>query len=139
MKFFILLSLTIIVSITFFSVNNSLVLACTNSSNSSSSNLALQGATEAGSNCGQTLIAPGGLATTIVNIITYVAGVIVIFMVIFAGFKYVTSGGDANKVNSAKNTLLYAIVGVAIIVMAQVIVHYVINTTAGAAVNGWNK
>lgn len=127
MKLFVLMLLTIIVSLTFISANNSLALSCSVNLKPSSK-LALQGATELGGSCsGKTITAPGGLVTTIVNIITYVAGVIVIFMIIFAGFRYITSTGDANKVNSAKNTLLYAIVGIIIIVMAQVIVHYIIN------------
>ena len=127
MKLFVLMLLTIIVSLTFISANNSLALSCSVNLKPSSK-LALQGATELGGSCsGKTITAPGGLVTTIVNVITYVAGVIVIFMIIFAGFRYVTSTGDANKVNSAKNTLIYAIVGIIIIVMAQVIVHYIIN------------
>ncbi len=127
MKLFVLMLLTIIISLTFISANNSLALSCSVNLKPSSK-LALQGATELGGSCsGKTITAPGGLVTTIVNIITYVAGVIVIFMIIFAGFRYITSTGDANKVNSAKNTLLYAIVGIIIIVMAQVIVHYIIN------------
>ncbi len=127
MKLFVLMLLTIIISLTFISANNSLALSCSVNLKPSSK-LALQGATELGGSCsGKTITAPGGLVTTIVNVITYVAGVIVIFMIIFAGFRYITSTGDANKVNSAKNTLLYAIVGIIIIVMAQVIVHYIIN------------
>ncbi len=127
MKLFVLMLLTIIISLTFISANNSLALSCSVNLKPSSK-LALQGATELGGSCsGKTITAPGGLVTTIVNVITYVAGVIVIFMIIFAGFRYITSTGDANKVNSAKNTLIYAIVGIIIIVMAQVIVHYIIN------------
>ena len=127
MKLFVLMLLTIIISLTFISANNSLALSCSVNLKPLSK-LALQGATELGGSCsGKTITAPGGLVTTIVNVITYVAGVIVIFMIIFAGFRYITSTGDANKVNSAKNTLIYAIVGIIIIVMAQVIVHYIIN------------
>jgi hypothetical protein len=48
-------------------------------------------------------------------------------MVIFGGFLYVTSAGDAGKVKKAKDTLLYAAVGLVVIVVARVIVIFVIN------------
>jgi hypothetical protein len=47
-------------------------------------------------------------------------------MIVLSGFKYITSGGDANKVSSAKSSLVYAIIGLVIVVLAQVIVHFVI-------------
>ena len=131
MKLFVLMLLTIIISLTFISANNSLALSCSVNLKPSSK-LALQGATELGGSCsGKTITAPGGLVTTIVNIITYVAGVIVIFMIIFAGFRYITSTGDANKVNSAKNNLIYALIGLAVIVLADTIVSYVISQLKG--------
>ena len=73
-----------------------------------------------------------GLAGDIVNIISLIVGIVAVIMVVIAGFKYVTSGGDSNRVSSAKNTLIYAIIGIAVVVLAQVIVHYVINTSADA-------
>jgi len=51
-------------------------------------------------------------------------------MIIFGGFKYITSGGDAGGVTGAKNTILYAIVGLVIVALAQVIVRFVIGTVA---------
>jgi hypothetical protein len=49
-------------------------------------------------------------------------------MIIIAGFKYITSGGDTNKVASAKSTLTYAIIGIVVVALAQLIVHFVIKT-----------
>ena len=46
-------------------------------------------------------------------------------MIIISGFKYVTAGGDSAKVGSAKNTLIYALVGLVIAALAQFIVHFV--------------
>ena len=54
-------------------------------------------------------------------------------MIIYAGFKYVTSGGESNSVSSAKNTLIYAIIGIIVVVLAQLIVHYVLNTANSVA------
>ncbi len=70
------------------------------------------------------------LATKIVNFFTIIVGAIAIIMVIFGGFRYITSGGDSGKVGSAKNTLIYAVVGLIIVALAQVLVHFVINTAS---------
>jgi hypothetical protein len=65
--------------------------------------------------------------TKAVNIISAVVGVIAVIMIIVGGFKYITSGGDQNKIASAKSTLIYAIIGLVIVALAQIIVHFVIN------------
>jgi hypothetical protein len=72
-----------------------------------------------------------GLAAKAVNIFSIVVGVVAVIMIIYGGFKYITSGGDSNNVSGAKNTLIYAIVGLIIVALAQLIVHYVLNTAAG--------
>ncbi len=72
------------------------------------------------------------LAEKIVNFFTIVVGAIAIIMVIFGGFRYITSGGDSGKVGSAKNTLIYAVVGLIIVALAQILVHFVINTASEA-------
>jgi hypothetical protein len=64
--------------------------------------------------------------TSIINIITSIVGVVALIMILVAGFKYITSGGDANKISSAKSTIIYAIVGLIVAALAQVIVHFVI-------------
>src|SRR4051812_9502310 len=43
----------------------------------------------------------------VVNIISLVIGVIAIIMIIYGGFRYITSGGDSGRVGNAKNTLIY--------------------------------
>ncbi len=67
------------------------------------------------------------IAKTIVNIFSIVVGATAVIMIIYGGFRYITSGGDSNKVGSAKNALIYAIVGLIIVALAQVIVHFVLN------------
>ncbi|MCA9324600.1 hypothetical protein KDA23_00840 [Candidatus Saccharibacteria bacterium] len=66
---------------------------------------------------------------TVVNLLSSIVGVAAVIMIIVSGFKYITAGGDANKVSSAKSTLIYAIVGLVVVAMAQVIVRFVINRT----------
>jgi Type IV secretion system pilin len=74
----------------------------------------------------------GVLASKIVNIFSIVVGAVAVIMIIYGGFRYITSGGDTNKVGSAKNTLIYAIIGLIIVALAQVIVHFVLNTSSNA-------
>lgn len=66
------------------------------------------------------------LVTTIINIFSVVVGIVAVIMIIFGGFKYITSGGDSGNVSSAKNTILFAIVGLIIVAMAQIIVRFVL-------------
>jgi hypothetical protein len=88
----------------------------------------------AGSGTGTAACAPKGgtdslnaLLTKVVNIISGIVGVIAVIMIIFGGFKYITSGGDSNNVSGAKNTIIYAIIGLVIVALAQIIVHFVLN------------
>ena len=67
----------------------------------------------------------GNLITTIINILSVVVGAVSVIMIIIGGFRYVVSNGDSNAVAGAKNTILYAIVGLVIVLFAQVIVRFV--------------
>ena len=67
------------------------------------------------------------IVATVVNILSGIVGVVAVVMIVIAGFKYVTSGGDEGGIRSAKNTLVYAIVGLVIVVLAQSIVAFVLN------------
>ena len=68
-----------------------------------------------------------GIINTVANIIAWAGGVIAIFMIIFSGFRFITAGGDSGKVASARNTIIYAAVGLLVIVIARVIVSLVIS------------
>ncbi len=67
------------------------------------------------------------LISDIVNILSVIVGIVAVIMIIVGGFKYITSGGDSNKVSSAKNTILYAIIGLIIVALAQFIVRFVLS------------
>lgn len=64
-----------------------------------------------------------------INLISLVAGIIAVIMLIVSGFKYITSQGDANQTASAKNSLIYAIVGLVVVALAQFIVQFVLART----------
>ncbi len=63
----------------------------------------------------------------IVNIITVIVGIVAVIMIIINGLKFITSNGDSNNVSSAKNGIIYAIVGLIIVALAQVIVRFVLD------------
>ena len=78
------------------------------------------------------------LAKKVVNIFSIIVGVISVIMIIYAGLRYITSGGESGGVSGAKNTLLYAVIGLIIVVLAQVIVRIVLSqgTSIGNSVTG---
>ena len=75
------------------------------------------------------------LVTLAVNIFSWVIGVVAVFAIIYGGFKYITSAGESGGVTSAKNTILYAIIGLVIVALAQVIVKFVLGNVTGSVAN----
>jgi uncharacterized membrane protein YvbJ len=71
------------------------------------------------------------IAKKIINILSVLVGAVAVIMIIFGGFRYVTSAGNDSNVSAAKNTILYAIVGLIIVALAQVVVHFVLNNLTG--------
>lgn len=62
----------------------------------------------------------------VIDILFYVIGIIAVIMIIVGGIKYTTSNGDSSALTSAKNTILYAVVGLVVALMAYTIVNFVI-------------
>ena len=78
--------------------------------------------------CPSDLFGETGAFRQITNTILYIVGVIAVIMLIIGGIRYVISGGDAKKVTDAKNTVLYAIIGLIIAFLAFAIVNFVITS-----------
>ena len=76
------------------------------------------------------------IVLAVVNWLLFAVGVISVIMLIVGGIKYATSAGDSNKVTSAKNTIMYAIIGLAVAVLAFAIVGFVTDTLNGGTVKG---
>ncbi len=72
----------------------------------------------------------GGIFKTITNVLLFLIGAISVIMLIIGGIRYVVSGGDSSAVQSAKNTILYAIVGVIVAILAYAVVNFVIGSFA---------
>lgn len=77
----------------------------------------------------------GDLAETIVNIFSVVVGAAAIIMIIYSGFRYITSGGSSERIGNAKTTLIYAIIGLVIVALSQILVRFVLSTAVGAGDN----
>jgi cytochrome bd-type quinol oxidase subunit 2 len=73
-----------------------------------------------------------GLIKLVINIFSLVVGVVAVIMIIIGGLKYITSSGDSNNITSAKNTILYAIIGLVVVALAQFIVKFVLSKATGA-------
>lgn len=71
------------------------------------------------------------LVTTVITIFSWVVGVISVIMIIYGGFRYVTSGGGTG-IEDAKKIIMYAIIGLVVVAFAQVIVHFVIGSVGGS-------
>lgn len=76
------------------------------------------------------LFGSGSIFETVVNVLLFIVGAIAVIMLIYGGFKYVISGGDAGAVTSAKNTILYAVVGIIVALLAYAIINFVVGKFA---------
>lgn len=70
---------------------------------------------------------------TVVNVLLFIIGAISVIMLIIGGIRYTISQGDSGAVTSAKNTILYAIIGLIVAILAYAIVNFVVGNLA---VNG---
>ena len=77
--------------------------------------------------CPADLFGDMGVFRQVTNTILYIVGIIAVIMLIVGGIKYVVSGGDSKKVTDAKNTVLYAIIGLVVCLLAFAIVNFVIS------------
>jgi hypothetical protein len=73
------------------------------------------------------LIGSSGVLNRIIDFMSIVGGIMVTIVVVIGGFKYITSDGDSSKISSAKNTIIYGLIGLAVIVLARIIVSVVVS------------
>ena len=60
-----------------------------------------------------------------------ISGLVSVIFIVIGGFGYMTSGGDPNKLQKAKSTIMYALIGLAIVGLAEIIVSFVAKTITG--------
>jgi hypothetical protein len=66
------------------------------------------------------------LIRRVINLLSIIVGFVAVVMIIIGGLRYITSGGSDTGVTSAKNTILYAIIGLIIVALAQLLVRFVL-------------
>ena len=85
-----------------------------------------------GNNVPTTLFGSGSIFTTVVNVLLFVIGAISVIMLIIGGIRYTVSAGDSGNVTAAKNTIMYAIIGLVVAFLAFAIVNWVLGAITPA-------
>lgn len=79
------------------------------------------------------LFGTGGIFTSIANTLIFLVGAISVIMLIIGGLRYVLSSGNASAVEGAKNTILYALIGIIVAALAFAMVRFVVDKIGGAS------
>lgn len=74
-----------------------------------------------------------GVFSQISSVLLFIVGAVAVIMIVIGGLRYVISGGDASQVQAAKNTILYALVGIIVAILAYAAVNFVIGSFSGAS------
>ncbi len=74
----------------------------------------------------ENLFDEGGLFQTITNTLMFLLGAVSVIMLVIGGFRYAVSGGDQKGVEAAKNTILYALIGIVVAILGYAAVAWVI-------------
>ena len=69
----------------------------------------------------------------ITNTMLFAIGVVAVIMLIVGGFRYIFSGGNSQSVNAAKDTILYAVIGIVVAILAYAIVNFILGQFGGTA------
>lgn len=83
------------------------------------------------------LFGAGGIVTTITNILLFIVGALSVVMIIVGGLRYVLSAGNSTAVTAAKNTILYAVVGLIVAFLAFAAINFVISALAPGSNAGY--
>jgi len=87
-----------------------------------------------GANCGASESQQTDLQASfklVTNVLLFIIGAVSVIMLIIGGIRYTVSGGDSAAVTSAKNTILYAIVGIIVALLAYAVVNFVVGSFDG--------
>lgn len=75
----------------------------------------------------------------VINLMLVILGMIAVIMIIIGGIRYATSNGDSNQITSAKNTVLYAVIGLIVAIFSFAIVNFVLDAFSGGGGGGANN
>ncbi len=76
----------------------------------------------------ENLFDQNGIFRTITNVLLFLIGAVAVIMLIIGGVRYTISGGDSTAVTSAKNTILYAVIGIVVALLAYAVVNFVLDS-----------
>lgn len=68
------------------------------------------------------LVGPNGVISRVVNILSIVTAIIAVIVIVISGIRMITSRGEPNTVATARNTIIYAGIGIAVVMMARTII-----------------
>lgn len=75
---------------------------------------------------GETQDSASGMITIVINTLLFVLGIISVIMIVIGGIRYTTSGGDPSGLKTARDTIIYSVVGLVVAIMAYAIVNFVV-------------
>lgn len=101
-----------------------MVLAASDNAKAACEGLALTGSGCSGSTGGKSV---DDTIKLVINVLSFIVGIAAVIMIIIGGLKYILSQGEGSNTASAKNTILYALVGLVVVALAQVIVKFVLS------------
>ncbi len=78
-------------------------------------------------NTSSPILGPSSILYKIIQTLTIITGAASVIMIIVGGFRYVVSGGDSNATKGAKDTILYAVIGLVVVIFAQTIITFVLS------------
>ena len=81
-----------------------------------------------GSGQAESLTGESGVFKTVTNILLFIIGAVSVIMLVIGGIRYTISGGDSTQITAAKNTILYAIIGIVVAIIAYAAVNFVIGS-----------
>ena len=73
----------------------------------------------------------GGVLKNVINTLLFIIAIIAVIVIIIGAIRFTTSGGDPNQAASARNTIIYAVVGLVVAIMSYAIVNFVLANIGG--------
>jgi glucose uptake protein GlcU len=79
-------------------------------------------------NCVSSGVDSAGGSAAKTAVLLFIIGAVAVIMIIIGGIRYTVSQGDQSQVSSAKNTILYAVIGLLVAIFAYAIVNFVVTS-----------
>jgi hypothetical protein len=78
------------------------------------------------SNTGNPLVGADGLIPKVITLLDFAIAIIAIFVILISGFRFIFSQGESSSITGARNGILYAVIGLGVALVAQLIVVFVV-------------